>query len=105
MEDGKQLSGYSSLIRVQEILGSSPDRARMMQQDSTLIFKVFDRIDPTHLSQNRTQRRMQAVTDVKTLNNESDNFLTQLQRLICSLDEIMSARVKWRVKSFFSVHQ
>ncbi len=42
----EDISEHASLIQVQEILGSSPDRARRLQAEATLQFKVFDVIEP-----------------------------------------------------------
>jgi hypothetical protein len=70
----EDLSEHYSLIQVQEILGSSTDRARLLQANSTLQFKIFDVIFPD-LPSMRYEDRKFTLLDVMSVLRSND--LTQ----------------------------
>ncbi len=74
-----EMSDHASLIHVQEILGSSPDRARMLQQDETLLFKVFDCVDPAKPTKAYFERKLDAMAAVSTLTDKITNDLWQFE--------------------------
>jgi hypothetical protein len=78
VKDGDEmLSDHASLIRVQEILGSNADRARRMQEEATLLFNVFDRIDPKQLMQPYYGRKLDAIESVLLLQLPTECALWQ----------------------------
>ncbi len=82
VKDGDmQLSDHASLIRIQEILGSNADRARRMQEESTLLFKVFDKIDPKKMSQPFFDRKFGLIETVLRLQNPIEGALWQFSRV------------------------
>ena len=78
VKDGTEvLTGHTGLLKVQEILGSSPDRARMLQKDATLLFKVFDCIRLKHPFKPLLQRKEAVREAVAILTNPIELNLQQ----------------------------
>lgn len=71
------LTGHTGLLKVQEILGSSPERARMLQKDATLLFKVFDCVRLKHPFEPLLQRKKAVIEAVEVLNNPIELNLQQ----------------------------
>jgi len=76
-----ELSDHASLIRIQEILGSNADRARRMQEEATLLFKVFDQINPKSMMQSYYSRKLDAIESVLTLKLPTESALWQFDHV------------------------
>jgi len=78
-DDNQELGDHASLIRIQEILGSNADRARRMQKESTLLFKVVDQIDPARITAPYFQRKISALDSVSSLRLPTESALWQFE--------------------------
>lgn len=77
----EQTNDHAALLKVQEILGSNPDRARRTQTQDTLVFKVFDYINPAKPTETYIERKLKAVGVIAALNNPLGHNLVQFEKV------------------------
>ena len=90
-EDEQELSEHASLIRIQEILGSSPERARIMQNDSKLNFHVFDVIQPDKPKQRYIDRKNDlSLTVLANLHYNDLSQFSMVPHYVCNKKRLVN---------------